>query len=363
MQCVRCTKSYLHDNMKRIRVGILGATGLVGQTLVKLLEGHEWFEVSELAASERSVGRTYSEVMKGRWSISEKIPEYAQSMEVKECRPGLDCSLLFSALDSGVAGPIEEAFAGEGYAVSSNARNHRMEPDVPLLIPEVNAGHVSLIERQRKERKWDGFIVTNPNCSTIHLALALKPIYDAFGIEKVMVTTLQALSGAGYPGVPSLDSLDNVIPFIASEEEKLHSEPLKILGKLEGSSVSAAGFSISAQCNRVSVKYGHTECVSVKLARKPDVEELIAVLEAFNPLKGMGLPTAPAHPLIVMHEEARPQPRFDLHLEAGMASIIGRIRSCNILDYKFVVLGHNIIRGAAGGALLNAELLKAKGYI
>ncbi len=349
--------------MKKIKVGVLGATGLVGQMLVRLLENHPWFDLSEIAASERSVGKTYLETMKNRWSASESIPVYAKDLKLKECSPGLDCDLVFSALDSGVAGPIEEEFAKAGYAVSSNARNHRMEPDVPLIIPEVNADHAALINAQKKNRAWDGFIVANPNCSTIHLSLALKPLYDSFGIEKVMVTTMQAVSGAGYPGVPSLDSLDNVIPFISGEEEKLESEPLKILGSINGSSVANAVFSISAQCNRVSVRHGHMESVSIKLGRKAETEGIIESLESFNPLEGMGLPSAPRHPIIVRREESRPQPSLDANAEKGMASIIGRIRRCSILDYRFVVLGHNIIRGAAGGTILNAELLRAKGYL
>ncbi len=349
--------------MNRIKVGILGATGMVGQSLVQLLEKHPWFEVTELAASERSMGKTYADLMQERWGISPKIPEYARDLVVKECKPDLDCDLVLSALDSSVAFEIEETFAKNGYAVSSNAKNHRMESDVPLLIPEINYEHVDLIKAQQKRRGWKGFIVTDPNCSTIHMTLALKPLYDRFGIEKLMVTTLQAVSGAGYYGVSSMDIIDNVLPYIKDEEEKMESEPLKILGLLAKDSITMAQFPISAQCNRVAVKYGHTECVSVKLGKKASVEEIIDAFEKFNPLGEMGLPSAPKRPIIYSRGDNRPQPKLDADNENGMASTVGRLRKCSILDYKFVVLGHNVIRGAAGAAILNAELLKVKGYL
>ncbi|MBI2549944.1 aspartate-semialdehyde dehydrogenase [Candidatus Woesearchaeota archaeon] len=309
--------------MKKIKVGILGATGMVGQRFVQLLEGHPWFEVSELAASEQSAGKTYEEAVAGRWKISADIPEYARKMRVKECRPNLDCRLVFSALDAAVAGPVEEEFAKAGYVVSSNSRNHRMDADVPLLIPEVNADHLGLVKVQQKQRGWKGFIVTNPNCSTIHMVLALKPLMDRFGLEKVMVTTMQALSGAGYPGVASLDILDNVYPYIGMEEEKMQTETLKLLGQFSGSGVA----------------------------------------NAINPLKSLKPPSSPQHPIVVRTEPDRPQPKLDRNLEKGMASVVGRIRKCPVLDYKFVVLGHNTIRGAAGAAILNAELMKARGLI
>lgn len=351
------------EKMAKIKVGVLGATGMVGQTLVQLLEKHPWFEVTELAASEKSTGRTYAEVMADRWAVSPEIPEYAQNLRVKECKPSLDCDLVLSALDSSVAFEIEEEFAKKGYAVSSNAKNHRMEPDVPLLIPEINYDHVDLIKAQQKRRGWKGFIVTDPNCSTIHMTLALKPLYDEFGIEKLIVTTMQAVSGAGYYGVPSMDIVDNVMPYIKDEEEKMESEPLKILGSLAKDSIRMAQFPISAQCNRVAVKFGHMECVSVKLAKKTDAESIISSFEKFNPLRNMGLPSAPKRPIIYSRGSNRPQPKLDANNENGMASTVGRLRKCNILDYKFVVLGHNVIRGAAGAAILNAELLKAKGYL
>ncbi len=349
--------------MDKIRIGILGATGLVGQTMVQLMENHPWFEVTELAASEKSSGKKYSEVMASRWNISPSIPEYARDMTIKECNPNLDCDLVLSALDSSVAFEIEQKFAQAGYAVSSKAKNHRMEPDVPLLIPEINADHLDLIKAQQKKRGWEGFIVTDPNCSTIHMCLALKPLADKFGIEKVMVSTMQSLSGAGYPGVSAMDISDNVIPFIREEEERLQTETLKIFGNISSNQIKMADMKVSAQCNRVAVKYGHTECVSVKLSKKTNEAEMIKVLRAFNPLKSLKLPFSPQHPVVYNEGEYRPQPRFDVNVENGMASVVGRLRPCEVLDYKFVVLGHNLIRGAAGAAILTAELLKVKGYL
>lgn len=351
------------DRMRKTSVGILGATGMVGQTLVELLRKHPWFEVTELAASERSAGRDYGEVMANRWNISQEIPEYARNLRLKECKPKLDCDIVLSALDSGVALEIEREFAQAGYAVSSNAKNHRMDKDVPLLIPEINADHVGLIKAQQKGRGWKGFIVTDPNCSTMQMCIALKPLYDNFGLEKIMVTTLQSVSGAGYPGVASMDIGDNVIPFIREEEEKLETETLKIFGKLANQRIDNARITISAQCNRVPVRYGHTECVSVKLSKKASKEEIISSFRGFRPLEGMGLPSAPKNPVVYVEGENRPQPKLDVNLEGGMASVVGRLRECEVLDYKFVVLGHNLIRGAAGAAILNAELLKAKGYL
>ena len=349
--------------MPKISVGILGATGMVGQTLVKLLEKHPWFEVTELAASDKSAGMDYEQVMKDRWNVSAKIPEYARSLKLKECKPGLDCDVVLSALDSSVARDIEEGFAKSGYAVSSNAKNHRMDLDVPLLIPEINGDHIGLIKRQQRERGWKGFIVTDPNCSTIHMCLALKPLFDRFGLEKVLVTTMQALSGAGYPGVSSMDIVDNVIPFIDDEEDKVETEPNKIFGKFSGDSIRMAGMKISAQCNRVAVKLGHTECISVKLSKKADEEELIEAFESFTTDRSLNLPSSPRHPVVYLRQRNRPQPKLDLEEGEGMVSVVGRLRQCNILDYKFVVLGHNLVRGAAGAAILNAELLKSKGYL
>jgi aspartate-semialdehyde dehydrogenase len=349
--------------MAKISVGILGATGMVGQTIVQLLDRHPWFEVTELAASEKSIGRRYADVMNTRWNISESMPDYAKDMVVKECRPNLDCDIVLSALDSGVAKEIEEDFAREGYAVSSNAKNHRMDADIPLLIPEINADHLSLIDVQRRQRGWKGFIVTDPNCTTITMCLPLKPIFDKFGLEKVMVTSMQALSGAGYPGVSSMDIVDNVIPYIGDEEEKVQTEPLKIFGKSSGGSIREANFAVSAQCNRVAVKHGHTECISVKLAEKAEKEDIIRSFAEFNPNRALKLPSAPEHPVIYIDKENRPQPKLDVNAGRGMASVVGRLRPCSILDYKFVVLGHNLVRGAAGAAILNAELLKVTKYI
>jgi aspartate-semialdehyde dehydrogenase len=347
----------------KMKVGILGATGMVGQRFVQLLEGHPWFELTELAASERSAGKPYGEVCD--WIVSPDMPATAPGMEVKLCEPGLDCELVFSALPSGTAREVEEAFAQAGYAVSSNSADHRMDGDVPLLIPEVNPEHLEAILRQRVGRGWErGFIVTNPNCSTIHLVLALKPLQERFGLERVLVTTLQAVSGAGYPGVPSLAIVENVIPYIGQEEEKVQTEPLKLLGELGEGGFAFADFALSAHCNRVASLDGHLECVSVGFSEVPSLAELAAALVEFRAEpQELGLPSAPEHPIVVRTEPDRPQPRRDREAQGGMASVVGRIRECNVLDYRFVVLGHNTIRGAAGCAILNAELLMAKGYL
>ncbi|MFQ5814794.1 MAG: aspartate-semialdehyde dehydrogenase [Anaerolineae bacterium] len=348
--------------MDKIKVGILGATGMVGQRFVQLLADHPWFEIAALAASERSVGIPYGEAC--HWVVSGDMPAVVKEMVIQECEPDLDCRLVFSALPAKVAGPVEEEFAAAGYAVSSNARNHRPDPDVPLLVPEVNPDHLALIEIQQRRRGWKGFIVTNPNCSTAQLVLALKPLWDRFGITALSVVTMQALSGAGYPGVPSLDILDNVIPYIAGEEGKLEREPLKLLGRLEGEAVREAEMIISAQCHRVATREGHLEAVSVKLGREAGREEVVEALRGFRgPLQDLGLPSAPAHPIVVREEVDRPQPRLDRDEGEGMSVVVGRVRGCPLLDYKFVLLGHNTIRGAAGAAILNAELLRARGYL
>ena len=349
--------------MEKIGVGVLGATGLVGQTIVQLLSDHPWFEVKEVAASERSAGRKYGEVMESRWGVSDEVPENVKDLVLKECKPHLDCEVVLSALDSSVATEVEERFAEAGYVVSSNAKNHRMDEDVPLLIPEVNGEHISIIENQRRVRGWKGLIVTNPNCSVMGLALALKPIHDAFGVKKVVVTTMQAVSGAGYPGVPSMDILGNVVPFIGDEEEKIESETPKILGNVAGDRFDYADMKISAQCNRVPVLNGHMESVSIKLSKKAKKEEIITAIERFAPLKQMSLPLAPARPVSYLRGMNRPQPKLDVDAEGGMGVSIGRLRECSILDYKFTLLSHNLVRGAAGAAVLNAEFLKAKGYV
>jgi aspartate-semialdehyde dehydrogenase len=348
--------------MNRIPVGILGATGIVGQRYIKLLSNHPWFEITELAASEKSAGKTYEEVMKHRWKLGGEIPHEVKDKVVKECKPNLDCKIVFSALDASVAGPIEEEFAKEGYVVISNARNHRMDEDVPLLIPEVNPESLQLIEVQKRRRGFKGFIVTHPNCSTTHLCLVLKPLHEKFKIRKVIVTTMQALSGAGYPGVASLDIIDNIIPYIPLEEDKIENETLKILGKVENGRINFANMSVSATCNRVFVSDGHMESVSVELENKPSMDEFIGCLDDFDPLKKYQLPSH-VKPIIILKEEDRPQPRLDRNLANGMASVVGRIRKCNVLDYKFLVLGNNTIRGGAGGAILIAELLKYKNMI
>lgn len=347
--------------MAKISVGILGATGLVGQTLVQMLENHPWFKVTELAASERSAGKSYEEAVGLKWNISNEIPQYARNMTVKECKPNLDCNLVFSVLDSNVATEIEQSFAKSGYAVSSKAKNHRMDPDVPLLIPGINPDHVDLIKRQQKERSWKGFIVTGPNCSTIQLCIALKPLMENFGLEKVMLTTMQAISGAGYPGVASMDILDNVVPYISDEEEKTETEPLKIFGTIANEKIKNAQIKFSAQCNRVPVMNGHTECVSVQLGKKASQSDVLSSFKNYK--SSIKLPSMPEKPLVYLNQANRPQPKLDVNTENGMAVLVGRLRPCNILDYKFVVLGHNLVIGAAGDAILNAELLKVRGYI
>ncbi|HXN22583.1 MAG TPA: aspartate-semialdehyde dehydrogenase [Candidatus Dormibacteraeota bacterium] len=348
---------------KKWRAGILGATGVVGQRLVQLLADHPWFEVTEVAASERSAGKKYREA--AQWRLETPVPERVGELVVKEVAPKLECDFVFSALDSSVAGPAEEEFASAGYPVVSNSRNHRMDGDVPLVIPEVNAGHLAVIAQQQKRRGVArGFIVTNPNCSTAGLALALKPIHDAFGIEQVFVVTLQAISGAGHPGVASLDIYDNVIPFISGEEEKLECEPLKILGTLANDQFAPASIRISAQCNRVPVIDGHLECVSLRLSRKASPGEVSKALQSFRVNARLeSLPSASRHPIIVREECDRPQSRLDRNAGKGFATVVGRVRPCPLFDVKFVLLSHNLIRGAAGAALLNAELLAEQGLL
>ena len=348
---------------KKWRAGVLGATGMVGQRLVKLLSEHPWFELTEVAASERSSGRTYAEAV--RWHLETPIPAVARNLVVKGVEPTLNCDFVFSALDSSVAGPVEEDFARTGYPVVSNSRNHRMDADVPLLIPEVNASHLEAIPVQQKNRGYDtGFIVTNPNCSTAGLVLVLKPLADAFGLERIFVVTLQAISGAGYPGVASMDIQGNVVPFISGEEEKMEAEPQKLLGKWDGTRFIEAGLGISAHCNRVPVLDGHLECVSLglkKIASLGEVREALRMFEVDEELAS--LPTALRHPVVVVDEENRPQPRRDVDAGAGMAAVVGRIRECPLHDVKLTLLSHNLVRGAAGAALLNAELLAARGFL
>ena len=335
---------------------------MVGQRLVQLLAAHPWFELTAVAASERSSGRKYSEAV--NWHLPAPIPDVAANLEVRSLDPVLDCDFVFSALDSSVAGPAEEDFARAGYPVVSNSKNHRMSPDVPLLIPEVNAAHLDAIPLQQNNRGYgSGFIVTNPNCSTAGLVLVLKPLADAFGLEKIFVVTMQAVSGAGYPGVPSLDILGNVVPFISGEEEKLEEEPQKLLGKWDGSRFVAAGLGISAHCNRVPVENGHLECLSLSLKKIATLDEVREALRNFKVSDELAsLPTAVKNPVIVLDEENRPQPRRDVDAGNGMAAVVGRVRECPLLDVKLTLLSHNLLRGAAGAALLNAELLASRGY-
>ncbi len=349
----------------RRKVAILGATGAVGQRFVQLLQGHPWFEISVLAASERSAGKKYKDACV--WRMETMMPPDIGEMTVvntslKAAKEAGNFDFVCSALPGDLAGPVEEEFAVE-YPVFSKAGAHRMEDDVPLLIPEVNPEQLNLIPFQRKRRGWKGFISTDPNCSTIQMVMTLKPLL-AFGLKKVIVTTMQALSGAGYPGVASLDIIDNVIPYISKEEEKMENETRKILGAFDGVRVQPAKIVISASCNRVNVRDGHLEAVSVELASKPSIKE---VIEAFRSFIGepqrLKLPTAPENPIIVREEIDRPQPRFDRDEGKGMSVVVGRIRSDPIMTLKYLCLGHNTIRGAAGAGILSAELAKAKGLL
>jgi aspartate-semialdehyde dehydrogenase len=347
---------------KKIPAGILGATGVVGQRFIQMLEHHPWFEVAWLAASDRSEGRPYGEA--ARWRLKTPIPHGVAKMCVSPAKPEGAPKLIFAALDAAIAAELEPQFAEAGCAVISNSSALRMQKDVPLVIPEVNAGHIELLEHQPWRQRKGGFVVTNPNCSAIGLVIALAPLEQRFGLETVMAVTMQAVSGAGYPGVASLDILGNVIPYIAKEEEKMEEETLKLLGRLNGASIRPATFAMSAQCNRVAVEDGHTESVSVKLKKKAKAEEIVAAWNEFSTEpQQLGLPSAPKKPVIYMDAPDRPQPRFDVDSGAGMSTCVGRLRPCGVLDWKFTVLSHNTIRGAAGAALLNGELLKAKGYL
>jgi aspartate-semialdehyde dehydrogenase len=334
---------------------------MVGQRFIQLLENHPWFEITWLAASDRSSGKPYGEAAK--WRLDTPLPERIARMTVSPADPQGAPKIIFAALDAAIAREMEPRFAEAGCAVISNSSAFRMAPNVPLVIPEINAEHLHLIEEQPSRRTTGGYMVTNPNCSTIGLVLALKPIEERFGIEQILVTTMQAVSGAGYPGVPSLDILGNVIPYIGSEEEKMEAETLKLLGRLEGHAVKPLAARISAHCNRVAVEDGHTESVSIKLKKPATQEELLATWAAFRPLAGQGLPTAPEQPLEWAPQNDRPQPRLDRNRGNGMGVTVGRLRPCNVLDWKFTLLSHNTIRGAAGAAILNAELLASLGKL
>jgi aspartate-semialdehyde dehydrogenase len=346
----------------RRRVAVLGATGAVGQAFIRLLARHPWFELAELAASERSVGKRYGDA--ARWLGGEFDPMIA-SMPVVACDPAAVTSeIVFSALDSSVAGDVEVAFARAGRTVVSNAKNHRMEADVPLVIAEVNPSHLALLETQRKARGWSGAIVTNGNCSTIALVSAIAPLHQAFGIRRMIVVTMQALSGAGYPGVPSLDALGNVIPFIRDEEEKIEEETRKFLGALDGGAIRLAGTVVAAQTNRVAVENGHTICVSLELEQRATAADARAALQAWRGADdARGLPTSPERPLIVRDEPDRPQPRRDVDAGGGMSTVVGRVREDPVLGLRLVAMANNVIRGAAGAAVQNAELLVASGRL
>jgi aspartate-semialdehyde dehydrogenase len=348
---------------RKMRVAILGATGVVGQRFVQLLADHPQFEIAALAASGRSQGKTYAEAC--TWRLQGEMPARVKQIVVQSPAPPLDCDFVFSSLPGEIAGEAEESFALAGFPVITNSSPHRMDPDVPLLIPEVNPAHLELISPQRLSRGYDrGYIVTNPNCSTIVIAMALAPLHREFGVESCIATTLQAISGAGYPGVASLDITDNVLPFIGGEEEKIESETVKILGHVDGSAIKGAEMSVSAQCNRVNVIDGHLASIRVKLVQTAAIDEVRAALASFSSLpQELKLHSAPARPIIVRDEVDRPQPRQDRDAGNGMSVMVGRIKPDNVLDYSFVALGHNTIRGAAGAAILNAELLVALGQL
>ena len=347
--------------MQKIEVGILGATGMVGQHFIKFLQGNPWFDVKWAGASDRSAGKKYHEAT--RWRLDGTMPASVADLTVEDSKPGNAPRLLFSAMDASVATEIERAFAEAGHVVVSNSKNHRMEPDVPLLVPEINPDHLKLIPEQQRKRGWKGQIVTNPNCSTVVLTMGLGPLKQ-FGITRVVVTTMQAISGAGYPGVPSMDINANVIPFIGGEEEKMQQETQKILGEYRGGHIEPLAARVSAHCNRVPVVDGHTVTVSVELSAKPSEQDILAAFRSFSsePQKRK-LPSAPPHPVIYMEQADRPQPRRDVERERGMAAFVGRLRPCPVFDWKFVAMAHNTVRGAAGAAVLNAELMYSEGFL
>jgi aspartate-semialdehyde dehydrogenase len=347
--------------MKPIEVGILGGTGMVGQHFIRFLEGHPWFKLTWLGASDRSAGKKLRDAT--QWRLDGEMPPSAADIVVTDSKPGNAPPLVFSAMDASVATEIERAFAEAGHIVVSNSRNHRMETDIPLLVPEVNPSHLSLCSQQQKNRGWSGMIVTNPNCSTIVLTMALAPLAQ-FGIERLIVATLQAVSGAGYPGIASMDIIGNVIPFIGGEEEKMQQETQKILGGVENGQAAPLKAKVSAHCHRVPVVDGHTVSASVEFVNNPSLADARRAIETFQGLpQERKLPSAPPRPVIYMAEQDRPQPRRDVSRERGMATFVGRLRECPVLDLKFVACGHNTIRGAAGAAVLNAELMVSEGLI
>jgi len=351
-----------NNKNKKIPVAVLGATGAVGQRFIKLLEDHPWFEVAAVTGSERTAGGVYGEVC--RWVLDEEPPEAVRKMTVQASEPNLPAKIVFSALPSQKAKIIEPQFAKAGYAVCSNASAYRQEPGVPLIIPEVNGDHLKMLEVQRAAQSWEGLIVTSPNCTTTGLAMTLKPLHQACGVRQVFVTTLQAVSGAGYPGVPFMDIADNLIPYISGEEEKIQAETCLLLGQIEGTERFPAEIGISVQVNRVPVMDGHTLSIAVKLERTPTVGEATRILEEYRgPESTRQLPSAPARPILVRSEPDRPQPRRDRNAENGMAVTVGRIRPCPLLDLRMVSVVHNTLRGAASGSILNAELLVAEGWV
>ncbi|MFO7731697.1 MAG: aspartate-semialdehyde dehydrogenase [Spirochaetia bacterium] len=344
--------------MERIPIAILGATGTVGQKFITLLQDHPYFTIRELVASPRNEGKTYREAC--AWKQNTTIPSEIASMKLKTTATPLTSTILFSGLDSSVAGEVESSYADLGHIIISNSKNHRMDPSVPLVIPEINPDHFALLADQR----WKGAVITNSNCSTMFLAMALAPIEETFGITAVQVSTMQAISGSGYPGVPSYDIIGNVIPYISGEEEKMEEETQKILGTLVDNRIQDAAFAVSAQCNRVPVVDGHTETISIGLREKASPEEVSRVMAAFRGMpQKLQLPSAPPQPLLLMEEVDRPQPARDVWLENGMATLVGRVRTCPVLDIRMVVLGHNTVRGAAGAAVLNAEALYKLGLL
>jgi aspartate-semialdehyde dehydrogenase len=345
----------------KIEVGILGATGMVGQHFIRFLQGHPWFSLTWLGASDRSAGKLYRDA--STWHLGGEVPAAVADRAVQESKPGSAPKLLFSAMDASVATEIERAFAEAGHIVVSNSRNHRMETDVPLLVPEVNADHLQLLAAQGRRRGWKGRIVTNPNCSTIVLTIGLAPLRP-FGIQRVLATTMQAISGAGYPGVSSIDINANVVPYIGGEEEKMQQETQKILGEFRTDHIHPLEAKVSAQCNRVPVMDGHLVAISVELASRPSLDEVRGALETFRGVpQERNLPSAPKHPVQYMHQPDRPQPRKDAERDNGMAVFTGRLRTCDVLGYKFLALGHNTVRGAAGAAVLNAELMHSEGLL
>ena len=348
---------------RKFRVGILGATGVVGQRFIQLLGDHPQFEITALAASDRSQGKPFAQAC--TWRLPGDMPERVKQIVVEPPAPPLDCDLVFSSLPGEIAKDAEEEFARAGYPVISNSSSHRMSADVPLLIPEVNADHLALIDFQRKNRGFDrGFIVTNPNCSAIVIVMALAPLHTKFGVTSCVVTTMQALSGAGYPGVASLDATDNVIPFIGGEEEKIEAETLKLLGHCQNGAIAGPDMTVSAQCNRVNVSDGHMASIRVKLKTAVSIDDIRGALASFTSQpQQLKLHSAPERPIIVRNENDRPQPRLDRDSGNGMSVTVGRVMPDNVLDYRFIALGHNTIRGAAGAAILNAELLVAQGYL